>query len=137
MPRSFIVVLALLIGAAVPAGAATPSPVTLPDGLSYRTLRAGHGPRPQSGQTLTVNYTGRFVDGRKFDSSVDRHEPFSFVLGGHHVIPCWEEGVASMRVGERRELICPPALAYGERGAGGVIPPNATLRFDVELLGVK
>jgi len=137
MPRFFALVLALVIAAALPAGAATTSLVTLPDGLSYRTLHAGRGPRPLPGQTLTVNYTGRFPDGRKFDSSLDRHEPFNFVLGGHHVIPCWEEGVASMRVGERRELICPPALAYGERGAGGVIPPNATLHFDVELLGVK
>lgn len=115
----------------------TPKTVTLPDGLRYSDLVVGHGTTPKSGQTAVVHYVGTFPDGKKFDSSRDRNTPFTFALGQHQVIPCWDEGVASMRVGGRRRLICPPSLAYGERGAGGVIPPNATLHFDVELLGVR
>ena len=111
--------------------------VTLPDGLKYTDVKAGHGAVAKAGATAVVHYTGTFPDGKKFDSSRDRNEPFEFELGAHKVIPCWDEGVAGMRVGGRRKLVCPPKLAYGERGAGGVIPPNATLDFDVELLGVK
>ena len=100
-------------------------------------LRAGTGPECKAGDSVSVHYTGTLEDGRKFDSSRDRGQPFEFPLGQHRVIPCWDEGVATMRVGGRRKLVCPPQLAYGERGAGGVIPPNATLNFDVELLGVR
>ena len=111
--------------------------VTLPDGLKYTDLKVGKGAVAKAGSSATVHYTGTFPDGKKFDSSRDRNQPFTFTLGGHQVIPCWDQGVEGMRVGGRRKLVCPPSLAYGERGAGGVIPPNATLDFDVELLGVK
>jgi peptidylprolyl isomerase len=138
MTRFFAIILALLVAAALPSRAAVPAKtVRLPDGLVYTDLVVGKGPHAKPGQAAIVHYVGTFPDGRKFDSSRDRNAPFTFVLGGHQVIPCWDEGVASMRVGGRRKLVCPPALAYGERGAGGVIPPNATLDFDVELLGLK
>ena len=114
-----------------------PKPVTLADGLQYTDLVVGKGVMPKPGQTAIVHYVGTFPDGKKFDSSRDRKQPYPFALGGHEVLTCWDEGVATMRVGGRRKLVCPPALAYGERGAGGVIPPNATLHFDVELLAVR
>lgn len=107
---------------------------TTPSGLQYRDLEAGTGASPQSGQTVTVHYTGTLTDGTKFDSSRDRGQPFQFRLGVGQVIKGWDEGVATMKVGGRRELVIPPELGYGARGAGGVIPPNATLIFDVELL---
>jgi peptidylprolyl isomerase len=110
--------------------------VTLPDGLKYTEVKVGKGPMPRAGQTAVVHYTGTFLNGKKFDSSRDRGQPFEFVLGGR-VIPCWNEAVATMRVGGRRALVCPPKLAYGEQGYPPVIPPNATLKFDVELLGVR
>jgi peptidylprolyl isomerase len=115
------------------AGAKT---VTLPDGLKYTDLKVGHGRMPHAGETAVVHYTGTLLDGKKFDSSRDRGQPFEFVLGGR-VIPCWNEAVATMRVGGRRKLVCPPQLAYGEHGYPPVIPPNATLNFDVELLRIK
>ncbi|MBV8748643.1 MAG: FKBP-type peptidyl-prolyl cis-trans isomerase [Candidatus Eremiobacteraeota bacterium] len=111
--------------------------VTLPDHLQYTDVKVGKGAAIKVGQTAVVHYVGTFPNGKKFDSSRDRNQPFEFALGQHQVIKCWDEGVATMRVGGRRKLVCPPELAYGERGAGGVIPPNATLDFDVELLGVK
>jgi peptidylprolyl isomerase len=135
MLRPLSVALAFL--AVAPLAAPAASTVTLHDGLRYTDVRVGKGPQPKSGQTVTVQYVGTFPNGKKFDSSRDRNEPFSFTLGAQQVIPCWDEGIASMRVGGRRKLVCPPSLAYGERGAGGVIPPNATLDFDVELLSVK
>ena len=110
-------------------------------GLEYSDTVEGTGPAPKSGQTCVMHYTGWLREngtkGRKFDSSVDRGSPFEFPLGMGRVIKGWDEGVASMKVGGKRTLIIPAELGYGARGAGGVIPPNATLIFDVELLGVK
>jgi peptidylprolyl isomerase len=114
---------------------------TLPDGLQIIDLKVGTGASPKTGQTVVVHYTGwLYTDGKKgakFDSSVDRGQPCEFPIGTPQVIAGWDEGVATMKIGGKRTLIIPPALGYGARGAGGVIPPNATLIFDVELLGVK
>jgi len=96
----------------------------------------GSGDEAQVGQNVRVHYTGWLTDGTKFDSSVDRGQPFDFPLGGGAVIRGWDDGVAGMRVGGKRKLVIPPDLAYGERGAGGVIPPNATLTFEVELVRI-
>jgi FKBP-type peptidyl-prolyl cis-trans isomerase len=111
--------------------------ITTPSGLKYMDLKVGTGASPKAGQRVQVHYTGTLKDGKKFDSSVDRNEPFRFVIGMGQVIKGWDEGVMSMKVGGKRKLIIPPQLGYGERGAGGVIPPNAELHFDVELLGVE
>jgi FKBP-type peptidyl-prolyl cis-trans isomerase FkpA len=100
-------------------------------------MKIGSGAAPQAGQTEVVHYTGWLTDGRKFDSSKDRNDPFKFPLGQGRVIKGWDEGVASMKVGGLRKLISPPQLGYGDRGAGSVIPPGATLIFEVELLGVE
>jgi FKBP-type peptidyl-prolyl cis-trans isomerase len=108
-----------------------------PDGLQYWDIKVGTGPVAAAGHTVKVHYTGWLTNGKKFDSSVDRAEPFTFDLGGGQVIKGWDEGVAGMKVGGKRQLRIPPQLGYGDRGAGGVIPPNATLIFDVELLGVR
>jgi peptidylprolyl isomerase len=107
---------------------------TTPSGLRYVDLVAGTGASPATGDQVEVHYTGWLEDGKKFDSSVDRGEPFVFPLGAGRVIRGWDEGVASMKVGGRRRLIVPPSLGYGDRGAGRVIPPGATLVFEVELL---
>jgi FKBP-type peptidyl-prolyl cis-trans isomerase FkpA len=113
---------------------------TTPSGLQYQDTIEGTGAVASSGQSVTVHYTGWLFNnetqGAKFDSSKDRNDPFIFGLGAGMVIRGWDEGVAGMRVGGARTLIIPAALGYGSRGAGGVIPPNATLKFDVELLGV-
>ncbi len=111
--------------------------VALPDGLKYTDAKVGTGTEAKAGQTAVVHYTGWLMDGKKFDSSKDRGQPFSFVLGRGQVIKGWDEGVQGMKVGGTRDLLIPPDLAYGSRGAGGVIPPNATLKFEVELLDVK
>ena len=112
--------------------------VTTPSGLAYKDVKVGDGLEAKAGQEVSVHYTGWLKQNdQKFDSSVDRGEPFVFKLGKGQVIPGWDEGVAGMKVGGKRNLIIPADLAYGARGAGGVIPPNATLIFDVELLGVK
>jgi peptidylprolyl isomerase len=110
--------------------------VTTPSGLKYVDEKEGTGPSPTRGKTVTVHYTGTLADGKKFDSSRDRSEPFSFQIGVGQVIKGWDEGVMTMKVGGKRTLIIPANLGYGARGAGGVIPPNAELHFDVELLGV-
>ncbi len=109
---------------------------TTPSGLQYEDTVEGTGPSPEKGKVVTVHYTGTLEDGTKFDSSRDRNSPFKFTIGVGQVIKGWDEGVAGMKVGGRRKLIIPAALGYGASGAGGVIPPNATLIFDVELLGV-
>ena len=109
----------------------------MPEKLKFIDLKVGQGPQPKPGQTVQVHYTGWLTNGVKFDSSVDRGQPFEFILGGGQVIRGWEQGVATMKVGGKRNLLIPPSLGYGARGAGGVIPPNATLLFEVELLGIK
>ena len=113
----------------------------MPDGLKYTDTKIGDGATAKAGNKVTVNYTGWLNEngakGKKFDSSLDRNQPFQFTLGAHQVIAGWDEGVAGMKVGGKRTLIIPPELGYGARGAGGIIPPNATLIFEVELLDVK
>ncbi|MBI5719827.1 MAG: FKBP-type peptidyl-prolyl cis-trans isomerase [Burkholderiales bacterium] len=136
----------LLIGAAASAQQAPPAADTLvtaaaekgavvtASGLVYRALEEGKGDSPAPADTVRVHYRGRFPDGREFDSSYSRGQPASFPL--NRVIRCWTEGVQRMKVGGKAKLTCPAAIAYGERGAGGVIPPNAILQFEVELLGI-
>jgi FKBP-type peptidyl-prolyl cis-trans isomerase FkpA len=120
---------AVLDAAAKEAGA-----VVTKTGLVYRSLKDGTGANPGAADTVKVHYKGTFPDGKEFDSSYSRGTPIEFPLG--RVIPCWTEGVQRMKVGGKAKLTCPSQIAYGERGAGGVIPPNATLLFEVELLGV-
>lgn len=116
--------------------ASSPDVVTTDSGLQYVEIEAGTGATPQAGQTVTVHYTGTLEDGTKFDSSRDRNRPFSFRLGQGQVIQGWDEGLSTMKVGGRRQLIIPPDLGYGARGVGP-IPPNSTLIFDVELLSIS
>jgi len=111
--------------------------VTTPSGLTVEILQAGKGPLPTPGQKVVVHYTGTLQNGTKFDSSRDRGQPFSFTLGAGQVIKGWDEGLAMMKVGSRAKLTIPPQLGYGPRGAGNVIPPNATLIFDVELIAAQ
>lgn len=111
--------------------------IVMPSGLKYIDQAIGTGDLAVAGKTATVHYTGWLENGKKFDSSVDRGQPFSFPLGAGRVITGWDEGVAGMKVGGKRKLTIPASLGYGTRGAGGVIPPNATLIFNVELLGVR
>ena len=138
-------VLALaIVAAATPLGradAAANQVIEMPNGLKYTDTKTGDGATATSGNKVSVHYTGWLYNngakGAKFDSSVERGQPFQFTLGAHQVIAGWDEGVAGMKVGGKRTLIIPPELGYGARGAGGVIPPNATLMFDVELLRVQ
>ena len=137
-----ILPLAGAIVLAMTASASSADLVTLPSGLAYKDEVVGTGPEPKAGQKVTVQYTGWLDEGggkkgKKFDSSRDRNQPFSFTIGASQVIQGWDEGVATMKTGGRRTLVIPPDLGYGARGAGGVIPPNATLIFDVELLGAR
>lgn len=132
---------ALLAGGTRPATAQSRTPMTTPSGLIITDITVGTGATPRQGQTCVMHYTGWLYEngtkGKKFDSSVDRGRPFEFPLGLGRVIKGWDEGVATMKVGGKRTLVIPPELGYGARGAGGVIPPNATLMFEVELLDVK
>jgi FKBP-type peptidyl-prolyl cis-trans isomerase FkpA len=121
---------ATLEAAAKDAGA-----VVTASGLVYKSLKDGTGASPKASDTVKVNYRGTFPDGKEFDSSYKRNKAIEFPLG--NVIPCWTEGVQRMKVGGKAKLTCPAAIAYGSRGAGGVIPPNATLLFEVELLGIN
>ncbi len=127
----------IAIGALAALGTAqAATPVTTASGLVYESLKDGTGASPKASDTVRVHYRGTFPDsGKEFDSSIARGQPLEFPLSG--VIPCWTEGVQKMKVGGKAKLICPPSIAYGARGAGGVIPPNATLHFEVELLGIK
>jgi peptidylprolyl isomerase len=135
---------AALLTAAAPVTAlaqAAEKTMTSPSGLQTTDITIGTGESPKTGQTCVMHYTGWLYQdgakGKKFDSSVDRGTPFEFKIGMHQVIAGWDEGVATMQPGGKRTLVIPPSLGYGARGAGGVIPPNATLIFEVELLGVK
>jgi peptidylprolyl isomerase len=114
---------------------------TTPSGLQYEDTKEGTGASPKTGQTCVMHYTGwlweNSAKGKKFDSSVDRGQPFEFQIGRGMVIKGWDEGVATMKIGGKRTLLIPASLGYGARGAGGAIPPNATLLFEVELIGVK
>jgi peptidylprolyl isomerase len=137
MKRSLFLSALVLAPAAAHAATKRPHTVVLPDGLKYVDLKIGSGPQPSAGQTVRVHYVGRLLDGTKFDSSRDRGQPFEFALGQGSVIAGWDEGVKTMRVGGRRKLIVPPQLGYGAQGAGDKIPPDATLIFDIELLGIE
>ena len=134
-PWSALGALAVLaVSATMPTFAA--APVTTASGLIYESLKDGNGPSPKASDTVRVHYRGTFPEsGKEFDSSIARGQPIEFPLTG--VIPCWTEGVQKMKVGGKAKLTCPPEIAYGARGAGGVIPPNATLVFEVELVSVK
>jgi peptidylprolyl isomerase len=141
---ALVTALAGAVAAIVPAAAlaqAAGGAITTPSGLKITDTKVGTGATPKPGQICVMHYTGWLYEGgakgRKFDSSLDRGQPFEFPLGRRQVISGWDEGVATMKVGGKRTLIIPPELGYGARGAGGVIPPNATLIFDVELLDVK
>ena len=123
--------------AKAPAAPAKEATMKTASGLEYVELAPGTGPSPTKGKGVKVHYTGWLTDGKKFDSSVDRGQPFIFTIGVGQVIPGWDEGVLSMKVGGKRKLIVPANLGYGAAGAGGVIPPNATLIFEVELLDVE
>ncbi|OGN00026.1 MAG: peptidylprolyl isomerase [Candidatus Yanofskybacteria bacterium RIFCSPHIGHO2_02_FULL_41_29] len=111
--------------------------IKLDNGLEYQDIVVGSGKEAQLGDIVAAHYSGTLVNGQKFDSSYDREEPFAFILGGGMVIKGWDIGVAGMKVGGKRKLIIPSDLGYGERGAGGAIPPNATLLFDIELVAVQ
>ena len=133
-----------VIAATTPLGqsaAAADTMTEMPSGLKYTDTKVGDGAEAKPGKKVSVHYTGWLYNngrrGAKFDSSLDRGQPFQFTLGAHQVIAGWDEGVAGMKVGGKRTLVIPPELGYGARGAGGVIPPNSTLMFDVELLGVQ
>ena len=142
LARAAVALAILAVSAPVGRSDAADNQVTeMPDGLKYTDTKIGDGATAKAGNKVSVNYTGWLYEngakGKKFDSSLDRNQPFQFTLGAHQVIPGWDEGVAGMKVGGTRTLIIPPALGYGARGAGGAIPPNATLIFDVDLLQVQ
>ena len=138
VPLAFVVaVLAAAPAFAQPQGDVArqePGTITTKSGMIFMALKEGSGKNPAATDTVKVHYRGTLPDGREFDSSYARGEPATFAL--NRVIPCWTEGVQRMKVGGKAKLVCPPGIAYGERGAGGVIPPNATLVFEVELIGI-
>jgi FKBP-type peptidyl-prolyl cis-trans isomerase len=140
-PACAALALALAVSPFAQAGAASNQVIEMPDGLKYTDSKFGDGATATTGSKVSVHYTGWLSNdgakGTKFDSSLDRGRPFEFTLGAQQVIAGWDEGVAGMKIGGKRTLIVPPELGYGARGAGGVIPPNATLIFDIELLGVQ
>jgi FKBP-type peptidyl-prolyl cis-trans isomerase FkpA len=125
---------AVLVLPSVAGAQASASPAVSP-GLTYKSVREGTGASPTAADSVRVHYRGTLMDGTEFDSSYKRGQPATFPL--NRVIPCWTQGVQRMKVGGKAELVCPPGLAYGERGAGGTIPPNATLRFEIELLDIN
>lgn len=130
--------LALLIGLSLnPIHSAASKTTTTDSGLQIVEVKEGTGTLPKAGDIVRVHYTGTLPDGTKFDSSRDRNEPFQFTLGEGQVIKGWDEGISTMKVGGRRKIIIPPELGYGSRGAGATIPANATLHFDVELIGIQ
>jgi FKBP-type peptidyl-prolyl cis-trans isomerase FkpA len=131
LPLAIATLAACAVASAQPASAA----MAASPGLIYKSLRDGTGPSPTAADTVKVHYRGTLVDGTEFDSSYRRNEPAVFPLA--RVIKCWTEGVQRMKVGGKAELVCPPELAYGTRGAGSAVPPNATLRFEVELLEIN
>lgn len=134
--RSLLIAAVIAGALPVAALAQNAAPVTTKSGLIYQSIKEGTGAKPTADDTVRVHYRGTFPDsGKEFDSSYSRGEPAEFPL--KRVIPCWTEGVAMMKVGGKAKLTCPPGIAYGPAGAGSVIPPNATLNFEVELLGVK
>ena len=130
-------IVAALLALAITACSGSADTITTPSGLKYEVLQSGDGRAASPGDTAVVHYTGWLVDETKFDSSVDRGKPFEFTIGQGNVIKGWDEAVALMQIGDKWKLTIPPDLAYGDRGAAGVIPPGATLIFDVELLDLK
>ena len=130
-------VIFFMFGGGLVAQAGEQQTMTTDSGLQYIDLKVGDGREAHVGETAIVHYTGWLKDGTKFDSSVDRNQPFSFRLGAGRVIKGWDEGVVGMKIGSKRKLLIPPHLGYGSRGAGRIIPPNATLTFDVELLDLR
>ena len=140
MQHPILVLSAALAAASIPRAVADDL-ITMASGVKYHDEKVGAGPEPRPGQTVVVQYTGWLDDGgrrgRKFDSSLDRNQPFSFILGAGQVIPGWDMGVATMHAGGKRTLVLRPDLAYGDHGAGDAIPPNATLIFDIELLAIR
>lgn len=141
-----IIVIAIVIYAVTQSRTSSPTASTTPttntsmqqqNGLQIETITPGTGAEAKAGDTVVVHYTGILTDGTKFDSSIDRGMPFTFKLGAHQVIPGWEMGVLGMKVGEKRKLVIPPELAYGNSGVGNIIPPQATLIFQIELISIQ
>jgi FKBP-type peptidyl-prolyl cis-trans isomerase FkpA len=134
--KTLTIAFAALATLAVSTAALAAAPAeTLPNGVKVVHTKDGTGPQPKASDTVKVHYRGTLADGKEFDSSYKRGEPATFPL--NRVVPCWTEGVQKIKVGGKATLTCPPATAYGDRGAGGVVPPNATLTFDIELLAIE